>query len=216
MTGAERPSAYDQHIATPEAFRLTSLLRCLEWAVVGSDEALLVAQAWESLQALYLAVNRREIENDYNKHYIFRLIERVTLAEPSVLTLFASSPAWIQYWITLRESPIGYEYNNKVLQPYFRVMLRACQASAAFREALQEHRNFTWAFQVRVVAVVVVVVVVVVVSVSVSVSDLVTMVDFAFAFWFGFVFGFGFWIRLNLKFVSISILFLDLFRFGFG
>lgn len=102
MTGAERPTATDMHIAPPEAFRLAPLMRALEWTCVSSVEAQLLGQAWDAICALYQAMNRREIENDYNKHHLFKLIERMTLAEPSLLTSFASHATWIMYWITLR------------------------------------------------------------------------------------------------------------------
>jgi hypothetical protein len=150
MCGAEKSRPQGEDVIPKDAFKLTSLFRLIEWALVSNDEKtkfISDLKVKETIVILYKAIEKREIENDYNKHYFFKLWDRLTDNHEEASSFFGSTSEWCGAWISLREKPIGYNYINKSLYHFYRVLWKASIISEWFRQAFMFHSNFGWAFE---------------------------------------------------------------------
>jgi len=150
MCGYEKPKSHNDEVVPKNGFKLTSLFRLLEWTFVSDHEKhkfISDLKVQDSILYLYKAIEKKEIENDYNKHYFFKLWDRLTDNNEAATNYFAASEEWCGAWISLREKPIGYNYINKSLYHFYRVLWKSSIHSDWFRQTFMNHSNFSWAFE---------------------------------------------------------------------
>jgi hypothetical protein len=145
----ERYNKSEHEVLPEEGYRLTSLLRLLEWAMVGPAEKSALLQdrlVREAILAIYENFNRREIENDFNKLYMFKFLDRLSENHEAACHFIAAQENWVSLWISLCDTPNYYNYINKGLYHYYRVLYKACRIDEKFRDLFMFHTNFDWAF----------------------------------------------------------------------
>jgi hypothetical protein len=150
MCNYEKPKSHGDDVVSKEGFRLVSLFRLLEWTFVSDYEKtkfISDPKVKDSILAIYKSIEKKEIENDYNKHYFFKLWDRLTDNHEAATIYFADSAEWCGAWISLRPSPLGYNYINKSLFHFYRVLWKASIVSEWFRQTFMSHSNFSWAFE---------------------------------------------------------------------
>jgi ubiquitin C-terminal hydrolase len=150
MCNYEKPKSHGDDVVSKDGFRLASLFRLLEWTFVGEYEKtkfISDPKVKDAIFSIYKSIEKKEIENDYNKHFFFKLWDRLTDNHEASTNYFANSAEWCGAWISLRPSPLGYNYINKSLFHFYRVLWKASIISDWFRQTFMAHSNFSWAFE---------------------------------------------------------------------
>jgi len=127
---------------------LVSGLRILNWVGDNSPDA--VFQILEDEQSLndffdvFNTIDESRVNRDSHKALFFRMWE-VWIKAPEAAKIFAESPRIRKFWnVWINLNPENVQFNNFLLNTFYRIALTFCQVSESFCKQTIEHNNFVW------------------------------------------------------------------------